>query len=54
MLSADGAELHFATNCWGPFLFTNHLYPALKATAPSRVIVSSSSGHRMPRCLVPP
>jgi NAD(P)-dependent dehydrogenase (short-subunit alcohol dehydrogenase family) len=48
ILTAEGQELHFAANHIGPFLFTNLLYPALKAAAPSRVIVLSSNGHRMP------
>jgi NAD(P)-dependent dehydrogenase (short-subunit alcohol dehydrogenase family) len=47
-LTPEGAELHFAANHLGPFVFTNLLYPALKAAAPSRVLVLSSNGHRMP------
>lgn len=47
-LTKEGAELHFAANHLGPFLFTNLLYPALKAAAPSRVLILSSNGHRMP------
>jgi NAD(P)-dependent dehydrogenase (short-subunit alcohol dehydrogenase family) len=46
-LTPEGAELHFAANHIGPFLLTNLLLPALKAAAPSRVIVLSSNGHRM-------
>ncbi len=46
ILTAEGAELHFAANHIGPFLFTNLLIPALKAAAPSRVIILSSNGHR--------
>jgi NAD(P)-dependent dehydrogenase (short-subunit alcohol dehydrogenase family) len=42
--SADGFELSFATNVLGPFLLTNSLVPALKASAPSRVINVSSGG----------
>ena len=45
-LTAEGAELHFAANHLGPFLFTNLLILALKAAAPSRVVVLSSNGHR--------
>jgi NAD(P)-dependent dehydrogenase (short-subunit alcohol dehydrogenase family) len=47
-ITPEGAELHFAANHIGPFLFTNLLYPALKAAAPSRVLILSSNGHRMP------
>ncbi len=45
-ITPEGAELHFAANHIGPFLFTNLLIPALKAAAPSRVVVLSSNGHR--------
>ncbi len=48
VLSPDGLELHLATNHIGPFLLTNLLYPALKAAAPSRIVILSSAGHRMP------
>jgi NAD(P)-dependent dehydrogenase (short-subunit alcohol dehydrogenase family) len=48
IITQEGAELHFAANHIGPFLFTNLLFPALKAAAPSRVLVLSSNGHRMP------
>ncbi len=44
----DGLELHWATNHVGPFLFTNLLYPGLKAAAPSRIVMLSSAGHRLP------
>jgi NAD(P)-dependent dehydrogenase (short-subunit alcohol dehydrogenase family) len=47
-LTPDGEELHFAANHIGPFLLTNLLYPALKAAAPSRVVILSSAGHRLP------
>ena len=47
ILTAEGAELHLGANHIGPFLFTNLLYPALKAAAPSRVLILSSNGHRM-------
>ena len=46
-LTQEGAELHFATNHLGPFLFTNLLLPELKAAAPSRIVVLSSNAHRM-------
>ena len=45
-ITPEGAELHFAANHIGPFLLTNLLIPALKAAAPSRVIILSSNGHR--------
>lgn len=48
IITPEGAELHFAANHIGPFLFTNLLFAALKAAAPSRVLVLSSNGHRMP------
>jgi NAD(P)-dependent dehydrogenase (short-subunit alcohol dehydrogenase family) len=48
IITPEGAELHFAANHLGPFLFSNLLYPALKAAAPSRVLILSSNGHRMP------
>ena len=47
-LSPDGLELHWAVNHIGPFLLTNLLYPALKAAAPSRIVILSSAGHRLP------
>jgi NAD(P)-dependent dehydrogenase (short-subunit alcohol dehydrogenase family) len=47
IITPEGAELHLAANHIGPFLLTNLLIPALKAAAPSRVIVLSSNGHRM-------
>jgi NAD(P)-dependent dehydrogenase (short-subunit alcohol dehydrogenase family) len=46
--SVDGLELHLAINHIGPFLLTNLLLPALKAAAPSRIVILSSAGHRMP------
>jgi NAD(P)-dependent dehydrogenase (short-subunit alcohol dehydrogenase family) len=47
VITPEGAELHFAANHIGPFLLTNLLLPALKAAAPSRVVILSSNGHRM-------
>jgi NAD(P)-dependent dehydrogenase (short-subunit alcohol dehydrogenase family) len=46
IITPEGAELHFAANHIGPFLLSNLLVPALKAAAPSRVIILSSNGHR--------
>ena len=42
--TALGLELTFATNVLGPFLLTEHLLPALRSAAPSRVITVSSGG----------
>lgn len=40
-----GRELHFAINHLGHFLLVNLVVPALRAAAPARVVVLSSSGH---------
>jgi len=40
----DGIEATFATNTLGTFLLTEYLLPALKKSAPSRVVVVSSGG----------
>jgi NAD(P)-dependent dehydrogenase (short-subunit alcohol dehydrogenase family) len=47
VLTKDGLELHFASNHVGHFLLTGLLAPALKAAAPSRVVILTSAGHRM-------
>ena len=47
-VTAGGHERHFAINHLGPFLLTNLLVPALRAAAPSRVVILSSAGHRLP------
>lgn len=44
--TADGWEMHFASNYLGHFLLTCLLVPALKAGAPARVVNLSSRGHR--------
>jgi retinol dehydrogenase 14 len=44
-LTADGVESTFAVNYLGAFLLTNLLLDILKASAPARVIIVSSSGH---------
>ena len=44
-LTVDGVESTFAVNYLGPFLLTNLLLDVLKASAPARVIIVSSSGH---------
>jgi NAD(P)-dependent dehydrogenase (short-subunit alcohol dehydrogenase family) len=43
----QGWELQFATNHLGHFLLTGLLVPALRAGAPSRVVVVSSAAHLM-------
>src|SRR5512145_1320221 len=45
--TAEGWEMQFATNHLGHFLLTALLVPALRAGAPSRVVNTSSGGHRM-------
>jgi NAD(P)-dependent dehydrogenase (short-subunit alcohol dehydrogenase family) len=47
VLTKDGLELHFASNHVGHFLLTGLLVPALKAAAPSRIVILTSAGHRM-------
>jgi len=43
----DGFELHFGTNHLGHFVLVGRLMPLLIASAPARVVVLSSAGHRM-------
>ena len=43
----EGWEAQFATNHLGHYVLTNLLWPALTAGARSRVIVLSSSGHKL-------
>lgn len=45
-MTSDGFDLMFATNCLGPFLLTNLLQELLKRSAPSRIVILSSSQHR--------
>ncbi len=42
----DGFERQFGTNYLGHYLLTRLLLPVLRAAAPARVVVLSSSGHR--------
>jgi NAD(P)-dependent dehydrogenase (short-subunit alcohol dehydrogenase family) len=44
--TADGIEQTFAVNHLAPFLLTHLLLPRLKASAPARVITTSSVAHR--------
>ena len=46
-LTVDGHERIFAANHLAPFLLTHLLLDKLKASAPARIVVVSSSGHRM-------
>jgi len=46
-LTDDGFELHFGTNHLGHFVLVGRLLPLLAASAPARVVVLSSAGHRM-------
>ncbi len=45
-VTIDGIEQTFAANHLAPFLLTNLLLDRLKASAPSRIITTSSSTHR--------
>jgi retinol dehydrogenase 12 len=45
----EGVEITIATNHLGPFLLTNLLLDALKASAPSRVVTVSSVMHKRAR-----
>ncbi len=46
MVTEDGIETTLAVNHLAPFLLTNLLLDALKASSPSRVITVSSEAHR--------
>jgi NAD(P)-dependent dehydrogenase (short-subunit alcohol dehydrogenase family) len=45
IITEQGWELQFATNHLGHFLLTGLLVPALRAGAPSRVVIVSSAAH---------
>jgi len=49
VLTAEGIETKFATNHLAGFLLTHLLLPLLRASAPARVIVISSSVHSQVR-----
>ena len=44
--SADGIELTWAVNHLAPFLLTNLLLDRIKASAPARIITTSSDAHK--------
>lgn len=43
----DGFEIQMGTNHFGHFALTGHLMPLLKKTKDSRIVATSSVGHRM-------
>ena len=45
--TADGFETQFGTNHLGHFVLVNRLVPLLERSAPARVVVLSSAGHRI-------
>jgi len=45
-LSPDGIELTWAVNHLAPFLLTTALLPRLTASAPARIVTTSSDAHR--------
>eukprot|EP00833_Pecoramyces_ruminatium_P012546 jgi/Orpsp1_1/1186578/evm.model.d7180000051650.1 len=51
-VTEDGNELQFQTNYLGHFLLTHLLLPALKESAPSRIVCLSSTAHMMPQASI--
>jgi NAD(P)-dependent dehydrogenase (short-subunit alcohol dehydrogenase family) len=45
--TVDGFETQFGTNHLGHFVLVNRLVPLLVRSAPARVVVLSSAGHRI-------
>ena len=45
-LTEDGLELTWAVNHLAPFLLTNLLLDRIRASAPARIITTSSGAHR--------
>ena len=52
VLSADGFELTFQVNHLAPFLLTNLLLGRLRASAPARVVTTSSDEHKKGRIVL--
>ena len=48
-VSADGIDMTFALNHFGPFLLTSLLLDTIRASAPARIVTVSSSAHRAAR-----
>lgn len=44
--SVEGIEMTLALNHLGPFVLTMELLPLLRASAPSRIVIVSSAGHK--------
>jgi len=51
-VTEDGNETQFQTNYLGHFLLTHLLLPALKESAPARIVCLSSTAHIMPQAFI--